>query len=288
MRWDACAAATETRPANTRMGVDVRLIAVGVSAFVLSLPVLVGRTTGVNTGAIVPRRMLDSQPRSGAGLCTWDGWLPPDSARARIRRGTGLSSGDEARYRLLAASPSAQERDRAVRHLGGGSAPSTVATLIGRLEDPSRIVVDGAARALGRLGRSEAIPALGRLAGSGDAQLRQSAVWALGQIADSAAVEVLLLASRDSSKNVRVEATWALGLIGTDDAIRRILELARDDNPHVRRAVICSLGSTGLGRPYDGVVGAALHDVDADVRTAAAWTLSRRRTGAVRSPKERL
>ena len=63
---------------------------------------------------------------------------------------------------------------------------------------------------------AEAVPALTRLLGDTDWQVRSKAAWALGQIGDRRAADALASALKDSKPDVRKTAAWALGQIGEE------------------------------------------------------------------------
>jgi HEAT repeat protein len=216
---------------------------------------------------------------NGRRRCEWEGWLPPDSGRARVRRAGGLDAAREAslRGRLNDASP--KVRDAAARALGAGTDARSVDALGRLLADRSEIVRDGAARALGRIGDRRAVPWLRAIARDSSKHVRQAAIWSLGQIQHDEAAATLLEASRDANEHVRAEAAWALGLIDAPRVAGRVAELTTDPVPVIRQAAVCS-AATMLHRraTQDPVlhdaVERARRDANVQVRDAAAWARS--------------
>ena len=213
---------------------------------------------------------------NGRRRCEWEGWLPPDSGRARVRRAAHLDVAGEAVLRARLGDGSSRVRDAAARTLAAGSDPRTVDALVHALADSSGIVRDGVARSLGRIGDGRAIPALRTLARSSSKHDRQAAVWALGQIGSGDAEAALLEASRDTSKHVRAEAAWALGFMSTTGSAKRVAELTTDPEPSIRQAAVCSAASlirrrTPASASLASAVDRARRDADVQVRDAAAW-----------------
>lgn len=184
---------------------------------------------------------LAQSSESPADRCSWEGWLPPNVGRERVRRAEHLDATATADLRDRARSTDKNTRLLAAGRLGAAQDDASLRALIALAADPDVMVREAAARALGRAGAASATSVVERLATSENDHLRQGAVWALGQLQDQSSVNTLVAASRDTSKHVRAEATWALGLIGGKAAAVRVTELALDSNPHVRLAAVCSL-----------------------------------------------
>ncbi len=135
-----------------------------------------------------------------------------------------------------------------------------------------------AARALGRIGLEESVPALLVAAGDSDADVRREAVFALGQIGSASAREKLAsIAKSGATVEERREATIALGKLGASDpkaASASILPLLADPLPVIREDA-----ALALARTADSSAGAALRpllkDADAAVQANAAWAAGR-------------
>lgn len=197
-------------------------------------------------------------------------------------------------------------RAKAAEKLGAAGVATTstdVARLLGDRHDEVRIV---AARALGRIGDPESVPALltaldadrgvpagivtmslvhlgpsaiknltGGL-GHRSASVRAVCVDLLGMHgAISAARWISLLLEHDRSEDVRVRAAHALGRIGLPQSVEVLRRgLASGNSSQLRLAAAMSLGLIG----GDGAVGAlhiAVNDIDESVGSVAAEALSR-------------
>lgn len=102
-----------------------------------------------------------------------------------------------------------------------------------------------AAKMLGRLGNSKAVPALvDALRGDKSEGVREEAAEALGAIGDRDAVEPLVRALNDRDGGVRRDAARALGKLNDPSAIRPLLQaLAGSDDPWMVEACQQSLRS---------------------------------------------
>ena len=104
--------------------------------------------------------------------------------------------------------------------------PPSRPDLVQLLEDEDARVRRRASLALGRLGLSDAVPALSRrLAEDVEPEVRQIAGFALGLIGDRAAAGALRQAMADSSPLVRGRAVQALGLVGDESSAGAIGEM---------------------------------------------------------------
>jgi HEAT repeat protein len=221
-----------------------------------------------------PQVSVAQRQESPADRCSWEGWLPPDSGRARVRGAAHLSPQSIADLQSRAAGADKNARILAAQSLGAAQDGASMLVLMRLTGDLSPQVQDAAARALGRAGYSTAVPALIALASSRDSHVRQGAIWALGQLQDPRAVGALVSASADTSKHIRAEATWALGLVGGRRAIERLIALGPDANPHVRLAAACSLERVHDPRTI-GALSALSRDTDPLVREVGEWALHR-------------
>ena len=203
---------------------------------------------------------------AGARVCGWDGWLPPEDARRRVRAERPLSASQEADLRRALLSSSGQRRDAAARALASGRDSATITALLGVAGDSNTVVRDGVLRALGRIGSARALPALFVALRDGRKSDRQAAAWSLGQIQSPDAVPALLAATNDANEHVRTEAVWALGMTGDTTAMPRLRRMAQTFNEPVRVASACASGWL-RARPEPRL----LTDSSRIVRAAARW-----------------
>lgn len=136
---------------------------------------------------------------------------------------------------------------------------------------------DAAARAMGKIGHADAVPALiHTMQTDSEMYVRLTATRALGTIGDSSALTALAKTMHMARwQKLRHAAVIALGEIGDVSAHWDLLEALGDDYEEVRRdaakIIIKLLGPIGLS--------AALQHADWRMREAAAWAL-----GETRSP----
>jgi len=103
-----------------------------------------------------------------------------------------------------------------------------------------------AARYLGKLGATEAIPQLVRLLGAKDPKVRLASADALGMLgARQGKTELCSLAAADPSVAVRTHAIIALGNIGEPDTEADVIKLLSDGDWMVRDAAAVALGQFG-------------------------------------------
>jgi HEAT repeat protein len=168
---------------------------------------------------------------------------------------------------------------KALATIGFPAVKPLVATL---LDDDDDLVCIGAAKALGKIGSTEAVePLIDTLQDGTDQnwEVRTAAVEALGEIRDDRAVEPLLTALQDEIQKVRLAAVRALGMIGHSRAVKpllHILEVGREDE---REAAAEALGAIGDQRGVEPLK-AVLKSKGGDLRTAAVKAL-----GAIGDPE---
>jgi HEAT repeat protein len=133
------------------------------------------------------------------------------------------ASVDGLRALLVGGAQSDRARLRAADLLGDLDDPRAETILIDSLSDSKEIVRFGAARALGRPGRSGAIEPLVKLLGASaeSTSVRAAAAFSLGGIGDARAVPVLVVARGDRAPDVRVAARQALLALPKDVPLSR-------------------------------------------------------------------
>lgn len=157
------------------------------------------------------------------------------------------------------------------RSLGSGR----LVALLADRDAPTRA---RAARALGRLGSEEAVPALTQSLTDADADVRRESAFALGQIgAASAQGPLAVLAKSGATPDERREAILALGKLAADRpslASAPILPFLSDPLPAIRADA-----AIALARTADSTAGVALRpllqDADPSVQANAVWAAGR-------------
>ena len=208
----------------------------------------------------------------GARICAWDGWLPPERARERVRAAHPLTAEREAELRRTLLASAGQQRDAAARALAAGTDSATVTALISVANDTNEVVRDGVLRALGTIGSPRALPVLEQALENGWKHDRQAAAWSLGQIRSPLAVPALLAASHDANEHIRGDVAWALGMTGDTTVLPRLRAMAVTLNEETRVASACASGWLG------GMPDARLFtDSSRVVRAAARWAADQAR-----------
>jgi HEAT repeat protein len=121
--------------------------------------------------------------------------------------------------------------ERALRRLDGEEGVLVLREVVERLDDPSSAIRGEAARALGRIGSSEATGELVKRLLDGSSSIRIEAARALGGIGDEAAVPALARCLAVGSPELRAACAEALGRIGggaARTALASALELEAD------------------------------------------------------------
>jgi HEAT repeat protein len=142
--------------------------------------------------------------------------------------------------------------------------------LVNVLSDES-LAID-AAHALGQIGDPRAIDGLLNLLGSEDASIRQAAVSALNSLASPPNSKRIIPLLHDSDPNVRESAVKIAGYFGYAEATGALLDLSRDSSERVRWAAIEHLPYVEDERAFD-VLARAMKDETPNVRAAAARAL---------------
>ena len=140
----------------------------------------------------------------------------------------------------------AQERVALLKACEATGDLAVVPPLAKMLDNDDERVVLAAAEALGNLGATNAVSGLLRVATAGSRAVRAQAAKALGQIGDSRALPVLAeMLARDRYSKARVKAAESLGIISDTNAIPALKSALSDPDDEVRTEVICSLGHLG-------------------------------------------
>ncbi|MFT4606174.1 MAG: HEAT repeat protein, partial [Rhodothermales bacterium] len=188
----------------------------------------------------------------------------------------GDSRAGEVLTRLLKDSD-AEVRATAVWGLAEMEYTPALNAIVAMTEDNNDEVRERAVWAVSELAEDaptdEAVAALTRAMGSGNAGVRETAAWALGEIEDPRAVKVLTKALKDGDREVRRRAAHALHEIDTEASHRALSAAIGDSDVNVRRMAMEALGE--LEDPESiGVLEEAARDSDQSVRHAAIHALS--------------
>ena len=190
-----------------------------------------------------------------------------------------------------------------------------VAPLIDALKDPTSVVRSHSVTALGKIGKSEALPALrtalkteavrsaldigvcyraiealhrlGETAAEllipalqhPDPAIRRKTATLLGKTGEAGAVDLLIGALQDKRPRVRSRAAHALGRIGNPSAIEPLTIAIKDAAPNVRINALHALGK--FGESVTAVITSAFTDSAVSVRRHAIAALEK--TGDTRT-----
>jgi HEAT repeat protein len=113
---------------------------------------------------------------------------------------------------LLSVVPTANGNQRRVEVALGWLGHNVQGYLLSALDDDG--CRESAARVVGSLGLSEAVPGLVRCLDDGRPDVRRAAVQALGRIRDASTMDLLLRCTTDADLQVRAEAHLALNGYG--------------------------------------------------------------------------
>jgi cyclophilin family peptidyl-prolyl cis-trans isomerase/HEAT repeat protein len=116
--------------------------------------------------------------------------------------------------------------------------------LVTLLRDPEGRIRRASALALGRVGLSEATPALVATLDDGDPEVREAAAFGLGLIGDRAAAPRLTAALADPDGRVQGRAAEALGRMGVSDAAPAIGKLV---SARIAAGALAGIGDDELG-----------------------------------------
>lgn len=198
---------------------------------------------------------------------------------------------------------SAERRRAAIERVVAANDRRVVPLLIEALNDPWVVVREAAARGLGKLKASEALPRLLELvAEDQNADVRRAAGWALGAIGDArcieallklgaeqarfrvhvieivsrfgrAAVPTLINALQRASLTVRIDAASTLGRIQDPAALKPLLATLSAPEPMLRARAAEAIGQLGDARAVPHLL-PLLRDPEPEVSLAALQTLS--------------
>ena len=174
--------------------------------------------------------------------------------------------------------PDPYVRELAILGLEETGGAGIVPALVPLLSDPEMGVRSVAVSALVHVDRPDAVRALVHVAENDpDKHTRGMAIGGLAKGAADGGISVpaLVRLLGDPDAEIRESATWALAELGDGRAVAGLsARLEVEDEPRVRNAIVQSLaGFAGEGAAVEGLL-AGLGDVDPVVRTAAAAGLA--------------
>ncbi len=118
--------------------------------------------------------------------------------------------------------------------------------LIYALNEDDERIRQGSARALGRLGDSQAIEPLIQTLKDPDEGVKEEAITALGRIRNPKALPTLIQALQSHEIGIRWRAAEALGKIGDPQAIEPLTQTLKDPDKEVKEEAIIALGRIAL------------------------------------------
>jgi len=141
-----------------------------------------------------------------------------------------------------------QVRSEAVNALTSISKTEVIDLLITLLQkDSTRIIKEGACKALGKIGDKRATDILIENLTHPDESVRYQAAIALGRIGDQKAVKPLIqIYQNQDDPLVRSEAAKALGILGNPSVIKILLSVLKKENDRfIKYHTVTSLGKIG-------------------------------------------
>jgi HEAT repeat protein/Flp pilus assembly protein TadD len=157
---------------------------------------------------------------------------------------------------------------------GRQRAKCAVGVLVVWLSNPSAMLRESAAKALGNIGDARAAePLIGSLEDKAS-QVRRAAAEALSEIRDERAVAPLITALNDGSPEVQLAAVWALGQQKSEEAVGPLIAALNRCNPEVQRAVVEVLGRMRTDHAI-GSLRVLLKEGDVKVRRGVVGALER-------------
>jgi hypothetical protein len=196
----------------------------------------------------------------------------------------GLLRAEDASDALIAAFRNSNRP--AAKALGRAGGPNALPALIAGLDDPDWFTIESAVLGLAELRDEHAVPHLVPLLGHRERQLRWRVADALGRIGSPAAVEPLLRALDDIPR----ETAEALGRIQDPRAAPALIELLASRDRSVRNAAVEALGRLDTVDTYRAI-GMTREDEGGPIPVAtisntgeSADTLDRPRSVELREP----
>jgi HEAT repeat protein/beta-lactamase regulating signal transducer with metallopeptidase domain len=259
------------KPANrSRRGLAVGAVAVLV-ATILVAPGVSGKTGSILLAN--PVQKLDKPP---ANLEEAKSSAPPPAGvptvaalRAIARQDTGADTGVVNALIARLDDENAEVRTAAARSLGRIKDSRAIPGLIGALKDRDSKVRAAAAEALAEFEDARAVAPLAELLNDQSSEVKKTALDALSHFEDQqlpgAAITRLL---SDSDPEVRHNAAHLVGRLHDRSSIGQLARLIGDPSPDVRGAAIEALGEVGDPTAATAIV-PALSDANADVRQQA-------------------
>ncbi len=102
-----------------------------------------------------------------------------------------------------------------------------------------------AIEAMPSLGAAEVVDIIEDAYESGDARLRQSALYAMGRTSDTRWLPMVLDDVQDDDPAIRYEAAAALGQLGDEENVPDLIALTEDEDPQVQLSAVQALGAVG-------------------------------------------
>jgi MFS family permease len=169
--------------------------------------------------------------------------------------------------------PEASDRvARALRTTEAASGAIALSDIVRRLDDPDAEVREEAAKALGRIGSTDAVDALLRHLTDPFSAIRPAAARALGRIGDPRAVEPLVASLTDRSDELLEACCQALGRMGVHEALGPLLGLLAEE----RSDRVAAAAGDAMSR-----LGAFEAALDLLPRMHATWSRGLRRQFAI-------
>jgi HEAT repeat protein len=231
-------------------------------------------------------RVIEPMPRDSAADAK-PGSRPAKPVQLTSSAKDSPVEGQRATVMALAAGvkdPDVRARRAAIdvlENLGPAARPAALA-LVDALADSDKFVRWAAARTLGKIGpveKEKAVPALTRLLGDSDLDLRLAAAVALRSYGRAAkpAVQDLIRAVKSGDPELRVAAMQTLQTIGSpgaEAAIPALIAVLAYGDPRVRQTAAEALGKLGpLAREAETALRKALQDSNPEVQRKAGEAL---------------
>lgn len=163
-------------------------------------------------------------------------------------------------------------REKAARALGKLKASAAVPALIRCLDDRDVYVTVRACEALGEIADDRALAGLAKALAHQEADIRSAAVRVVGDMGSDRAVDLALRGLQDRDRFVRARAAEALGKIGSQRAVRGLLQTLSDGESYVRWRGVSALGHIGSDRAVRAL-GEAIADSNLSVCQQAIHAL---------------